>query len=49
MIFRTLPDTPDDATTSSPDFRLAFFVPLATALLDSGQFTKRWEPGGPWR
>lgn len=26
-----------------------FLTPVATALLDGGPFTKRWEPGGPWR
>lgn len=25
-----------------------FLTPVATALLDSSPFTKRWEPGGPW-
>jgi len=26
-----------------------FLEPVVAALLDSSPFTKRWEPGGPWR
>jgi Nucleotidyl transferase AbiEii toxin, Type IV TA system len=26
-----------------------FLTPVARALLDGVPFTKRWEPGGPWR